>query len=541
MNEVSRKLIADWMDGSITKEDFAVLEELLLHDPAMRKRLRQEVNLDLVLREQASVTCSLKAWSSEHGEKKKIIAFPTLLGNRWLPWAIAASVALLLSSGTFFWGGNRASKKEVAKVSMEETNLGCAILTSVVNAEWLGDAPPMRTGDTLNAGTLKLACGYAQIEFFSGATLLLEGDAELEIVSPWEAICHSGKARVRVPPPARGFQLHAPGMRLVDLGTEFGVQVNPEDLSSEVHVFEGEVVAHPENREQISLKGGHGLLKNGANTSLLSSVRPNDFMGMEKLDGINTARAEARYDAWCQWKDNARNDPRLIAFFPFHRNANWERIVNNAALPRNDDRNGGIVGARWTEGRWPMKDALEFKRPGDRVRIRLDGSYEGLTFSTWVKVDGLDRKYNALILTDGYDPGEPHWQIYEDGRLMFSIMYPDINNPNKKINQIYYSPVIFNRSNIGRWHHLAVTYDNCSGEVVQYADGKEISREISPLYQPGRQISYGACEMGNWGLPTQGQEFPVRNLNGCLDEFAIYSAALASAEIRKMYEAGKPE
>lgn len=534
--EISR-LVDAWLQGDLSDEDFTKFEKLLAVNPDARQLLRLEVNLDMVLREHASLTAGLMAWSGEADSPKKIIKRP----SQWRSWkalAVAASVAVTLSGGAFLWGSKHARNQQLGK---EEMNLGCAILTKVVNAEWLDGGSAMRVGDTLKAGNLKLACGFAQIEFFSGATLLLEGDAEIEIVSPSEVICHSGKARVRVPPPARGFQLHAPDLKLVDLGTEFGVQVNPEDLSSEVHVFEGEVEAFPNNHQLISLKGGQGLRKTGDDLQHLPYIRPDDFMCMEVMDGISAARANVRFDAWSGWENQATDDSRLLAFYAFKRSTKWERLLSNSAGPEKFACNGGIVGARWTQGRWPMKDALEFKRPGDRVRIQVKGEYEGLTFSCWVKVDGLDRKYNALLLTDGYEPGEPHWQILQDGRVMFSIAYPQSDNADKLLDQVYYSPVIFTRSNLGRWHHLAVTYDNCSGEAIQFVDGKKVSHDSSELYQPGRKIVYGSCELGNWGLPAQGHQFPIRNLNGCLDEFSIYNTALTQTEVRKMYEAGKQE
>jgi hypothetical protein len=90
------------------------------------------------------------------------------------------------------------------------------------------------------------------------------------------------------------------------------------------------------------------------------------------------------------------------------------------------------------------------------------------------------------------------------------------------------------------WHHLAVTYDNASGTVLQYFDGREVGREISALHQPGRPVVFGPCELGNWGLPTQGHRFPIRTLNGAIDEFAIYQSVLSPAELQTMFEQGKP-
>jgi hypothetical protein len=524
------ELTLAWSQGTLSEADAKELDALLHDSAEARRRFRQHARLDTALRQQSSADAELpRELLRLHAGSRSPFVTPTIL-------ALAAGLAALLCVGAFFLG-KRQPASSTARV--EETNLGCAILTRTVGAEWTATGNPARLGDSLNAGKLQLAKGLAQIEFFSGATLLLEGDAELEIVSPWEAICHRGKARVRVPPAAQGFRLLAPGMKLVDLGTEFGVSVNAG--RSEVQVFEGEVEAHPDGSAMQSLKQGQGLAREGTTVTSLAGLQPTAFTSLEQLDTLSHEREVRRFNEWNAWSIKARKDPRLIAYYTFkHWNdERWSRFINNFTEPRNKAREGGAVGATWTQGRWAMKDALEFKRPGDRVRINLDGTYDAITLACWAKVDGLDRKYNALLLTDGYEPGEPHWQIFEDGRLFFSIMYPD--DAGKRQNQIYLSPVIFNRSNTGRWHHLAVTYENQTGAAVQYVDGVEVSREIHTRHQPGRPITFGPCEMGNWGLSTQGHQFPIRNLNGALDEFAIYRTALSGPEIATIFAAGKPE
>jgi hypothetical protein len=394
----------------------------------------------------------------------------------------------------------------------------------------------IRSGDTIAPGTITLEKGFAQIEFFSGATALIEGAAQMEIVSAWEARCISGRVRVHVPPAAKGFLMHAPDVKLEDLGTEFALNVNGN--TSAVHVFEGEVIAHTKGKAPASLKPGMTL------TSTMAAVSPQDFLPIGEMQGLIRRRGQVHLRRWQHWSMEARKDPRLIAYYPFNHleEDKWDRMVNTLAEPVLTSRNGGAVGARWTQGRWPGKEALEFKRPGDRVRMNLDGTYASLTLTCWVKVDSVDKKYNSLLLTDGYESGEPHWQIYEDGSLMFSIGYAahGENRITSKTNQRYYSKPVFNSDSLGRWHHLAVTYDNASGAVVQYFDGKEVAREVSPLHQPDRPIVFGPCELGNWGLPTQGHPFPIRTLNGSIDEFAIYQSALSAAELLSMFELGRP-
>jgi hypothetical protein len=42
------------------------------------------------------------------------------------------------------------------------------------------------------------------------------------------------------------------------------------------------------------------------------------------------------------------------------------------------------------------------KRPGDRVRLYLPGSYDALTLSGCLRVDALPKRPQALLLKDGY-------------------------------------------------------------------------------------------------------------------------------------------
>ena len=80
-----------------------------------------------------------------------------------------------------------------------------------------------------------------------------------------------------------------------------------------------------------------------------------------------------------------------------------------------------------------------------------------------------------------------------------------------------------------------------SRRVVQYANGKQVGSEkiIDKFYIDTLRI--GPAEMGNWGQPSRKTpSFAVRNLNGTIDELAIFDAALTADEIHQLYEEGKP-
>jgi hypothetical protein len=48
-----------------------------------------------------------------------------------------------------------------------------------------------------------------------------------------------------------------------------------------------------------------------------------------------------------------------------------------------------------------------------------------------------------------------------------------------------------------------------------------------------------SLEIGNW-TPVSGEPMePIRNFNGLMDEFAIFSRALSAEEMQRFYAAGR--
>ncbi|MDI1310997.1 LamG-like jellyroll fold domain-containing protein, partial [Prosthecobacter sp.] len=143
--------------------------------------------------------------------------------------------------------------------------------------------------------------------------------------------------------------------------------------------------------------------------------------------------------------------------------------------------------------------------------------------------------------TDGHDLGEPHWQIMNDGRLFFSVKKSESGkgHPDK---HIFYSPVIWSPAQSGQWVMIATVYDPDGKQVTHYFNGKPISREAIPDNYLVDRVYIGAASIGNWSEPAyrKDPEFAVRNLNGSMDEFLLFNAALLADEISRIYENGKP-
>jgi len=536
-----QSLISAWLDGRLDEAGTARLDVELRSSPAARQAFRDWIERDVLLTEAAARRDAADGKAAASGTAAASAVTPwSALPWSALPWSrlarvgwIAATATIVAGLAVVLWWRNDPP------ASGETMPGACAVVGRLVDADVA--STHLRPGGSLGPGVIRLTRGLTQLEFFSGATLWVEGEAEVEIISAWEVRLRWGRVRAHVPPAARGFVVQAPGARLVDLGTAFGLNV-AADGTAAVRVFDGEVIVHPTGGAGTRLGSGESLDVDGDGRTL-AGRDPASFLALDEVTAAVEDHGRERRAAWTRWFEEARRDPRLVGLYRFDPPAppGLDGIVCNVAEPAQRQRDGAAVGVTWTAGRWPGSDAVAFRRAGGRVRVVIDGEYDAMSLACWTRVDAVDRSYNSLFLTDGYDPGEPHWQIFADGSLMFSIAYPRAGERAGRHNQIYHSRPVFTADTLGDWHHVAVTYDGTSGEVAHYFDGRLVGREVSALHVPGRPIRVGPAEIGNWGLPTPGHRHPLRSLNGVVDEFAIYDSVLAPEEVQTMFDVGRVE
>jgi anti-sigma factor RsiW len=116
---------------------------------------------------------------------------------------------------------------------------GLALVVRLDSVRWeAADGPRPTEGTILAPGRFRLLSGRASLAFYSGVTLTLEGPADVDLVSMDRVFCRRGKLRARVPRGAEGFVVASPGSAVVDLGTEFALNVE-DGGKSRVRVFEG--------------------------------------------------------------------------------------------------------------------------------------------------------------------------------------------------------------------------------------------------------------------------------------------------------------
>ena len=516
--------------GSASDEQARGLNQLLRHDAAARDEYILRLELHSRLASEPDLFASFSGEAASRNVQNLLSLSARSDGNRaGLKWALAlAACFALLAAG---WWGSRLSHPSERKGT---TSKAVAMLARVVDAQWDqgGEAP--RLGAPLEPGWLRLKSGLAQIVFYSGARVVIEGPTDFQLVSPNEASCQSGRLIAEVPPQAKGFRVSTPQMNVTDLGTAFGLDV--KERRTELHVFKGSVKFQPTaSTARQNLQEGAGAVAESSGPPRLISANPAAFASLFDLQLKSSDAEVLRHEQWRAASSRLDEDPSLLVHFDFEQTdlADWR--LPNTSKRKNTAPDATIVGCQWVEGRWPDKHALEFRNVSDRVRLSVPGEYESLSLAAWVRVQGLDRQISSLFMSDGFAPGTVHWSIRNDGVLGLTVIGPGEGNY-----QIVASPPVLKLDEFGMWLHLAAVIDGGTRRVVHYLNGLPVGEKSLRMDPPFR---IGAAELGNWtGRGFAGDDpFLIRNFSGAMDEFCLFSRALNASEVRALHSAGKPQ
>lgn len=417
----------------------------------------------------------------------------------------------------------------------EPMHQSVAVLLRSPEAEWEDTGLPTQAGAPLPPGRLLLKSGFAQIEFYCGATVILEGPTTFELISSREAYCARGKLRATVPAQAQGFVVRSPRLDVIDLGTEFGLDIADKDRT-EVHVFQGKVDlynagAARESAVPRELTAGQSVRVDAAGDTRRIDSAPAAFRTALDLDTLSKNESEQRQQRLSAARAALRRDPDVVVYYSFEPGPSWSRTLRDQANDQRQVHDGTIIGCSWGTGRWPGKDGLDFKRLGDRVRFRVPGEYASLSLAAWVRVDALPNLHNSLMMTDGWEPGAPHWHIGANGSVRLGVQ-----GRGRKSGANYVTAPIFTPDRLGQWVHLAVVYDRANRRVTHYVDGQSVFRDSTRFDLP---LHLGDAELGNWNAADLHDRQPIRNLSGCMDEFILYARALTDADVQELYTRGK--
>ena len=202
---------------------------------------------------------------------------------------------------------------------------------------------PLSNGQSLLGGNYTIKNGVAVLQFVNGVETIIEGPAQFYIQSDKLLILNQGRILAHVPNGAHGFTIKTPTTTTIDLGTDFGVDVNKE-LQTEVHVIKGEVEFNdtPEIESATSVDTRRLLAGQAVRMNKLSlwvapiKAKPILFINKEDVDVLERAAngdENAKYQALM--RDLMRKPGLLAASTATPRDIENDQIIDGFGFKKN--------------------------------------------------------------------------------------------------------------------------------------------------------------------------------------------------------------
>lgn len=561
-------LLDRYFDQSLDDEMAKEFDQFLLSSPKAREMFWQQGSLHAMLRQIGMESWTPKA-TDEHQVVRSASAKRSSLGRR-LGAALTAAVLIGVCGYAYFatqtssdsvasndTGSSNAvsnpSQSEQAHSANPSTAGGTstasvasrsqlsqkpnwlAVLRSQFNVEWDNPAEEMIAGEAMNRRRLKFSTGQIEVQTNRGVTINLEGPADLEIISGMEVVCRKGRLRVDVPPPAIGFVVRTPQFDLVDKGTTFAMDVNG-NKKSEVLVIKGkvEIVPGAKGTQRLELLEGDAI---GISDGVVSNASSKEasFPSSNRLQSIIRQSNSLEFNSWRRKRASLSSAADCIAYFDFQRDADSNNLVNRS-LHADSSGTATIVGAKWAEGRWPGKQALEFRNPFDRVLFSLPEKHKSITCLASVRLDSLEYQAVALLAPFEAENHSFRWNIvpspdmYGKGHLQIQRF---MNDQWRSITKASQSPFL-QRSRLGTWGQVAFVYDAEDRIYKEYVNGRLLcQRNLSQASSRAiAELQFGQMQIGNQPESSSSSTAGLGHLVGRIDELAIFRRALSTDEVR---------
>ncbi len=232
----------------------SLLMEAIEIDARARARRQAERELDEAARQRDAAE-RLDAQRFMFDPAAQSVPVRHIVIPRWLAYgAVAAIVAL---TAMLVWP--MFQRTPIEPVSDPAPPTIAFTLSGEVDAVWAADGEPrgIIEGNVqhLTASRLQLESGWVELVSRRGARIIVQGPAVFEPSSEEELKLHAGQLMAYCPPGAEGLTVLTPRGTVVDLGTRFGVTVEPQ-RDVEVYVFEGAVDAVSLAGDKVRLHSG---------------------------------------------------------------------------------------------------------------------------------------------------------------------------------------------------------------------------------------------------------------------------------------------
>lgn len=240
------ELIEKARDAGLSDAERTELDGLATAHPGLLESLAESLAIDAELRHDSRLIRDLPVAPSALPSRKPLALM-----------LFAAAACAMLAALLFQY-----TRKPAGPVPI-------ATLVKSTGCKWASSTLPTAEGSRVSAGTYELVEGLATLKFDSGAEVVLEAPAALELVDAMNCRLLRGTLVTDVPPSAVGFVVDTLKARVVDYGTRFGVSASA-DGDYMVQVLEGKVEVEDHTETALHKLGAgqnldRGLLKQKLN------------------------------------------------------------------------------------------------------------------------------------------------------------------------------------------------------------------------------------------------------------------------------------
>ena len=225
-----RELVDRCLDGTLDDLSRFRLERLIREDKTALAYYLELAGNDALI-------------AAELAEPPSIQTFTPRPRNRSVLFSMAAVLVAMAVTAAILSRGHRkamTSRPSNASLPTIEATGVPARITGLVGIRANG-SDRLRLTERPEDGRLVFDAGLLELTFDQGATVLLEGPADLEVTGPNSCRLAQGRLVAQVPLSAHGFTVNYREGRLVDHGTEFALDVDATGSAKEFGVFRGEI------------------------------------------------------------------------------------------------------------------------------------------------------------------------------------------------------------------------------------------------------------------------------------------------------------
>lgn len=394
-----------------------------------------------------------------------------------------------------------------------------ARIEAMSDIRWPDEAERLKVGQHLESKRIRFDNGIMELELKNGVRVALQGPIDFQLTSEMKTFCNTGRVSVTVPKSGKGFEVATPLLNVIDLGTEFSLDVQKDSV--ETHTITGRTRLSRLPVADVPLVEGNAFQLSTEGKSRRFEADPKTFLSKHDVARKVLEHDREKLSRWENFVQKWNGDPALLLHFDFEQSG--RSITNVVSRHGAAASTGRLFGSRASVGRWKEKKALAFFNKRDYIETNVSRPLRSVTLFASVRIDRLDR-YGQVILASRDDgPGSLIWQLGRGGTILLSIQSETGNA------HIFSSQNILDRPQWGVWFQLATVVDTENNIVAHYIDGREIQR--FPIWGD-MTIDIGDATVGNgfWKVKTRSD----RSLDGCMDQLMIFDRALSADEIHEL-------